>query len=73
MDIPGIADIQRLRFEPGDSLVVRVDALTVSREDAEVIRQELQAVLKFPDDLPVLVHGRGSSLEVVSNGRAGPR
>lgn len=66
--LPEITEVQRLRLEPGDKLVVRADMshLKMTQYDAEMIQRQVRAVLHLPDDFPVLVLPAGMSVEVVS-------
>ena len=52
--------VRILRLQPGDVLVVRLDA-DITRQQAHDIRQELKP--KFPDN-EVLVLGRGVDVEI---------
>ena len=62
-DLPEITEVQRLRLEPGDALVVRLES-EPSMQSADAIKNRVRAVLDL-DTVPVLVLGPGVSLEVV--------
>ena len=69
---PEITDVRRLHLEPGDALVVHADARQVSDETAQVIKGRLRAILKLPADVPIVVLGSGTDIEVVSSGSGQP-
>lgn len=64
--LPSITEVQRLRLEPGDALVITVASATVSMASAQAIKEQVRAALNLPDNSPVLVVGPGVSVGVVS-------
>jgi hypothetical protein len=68
MSLPEISDVQRLRLEPGDSLVVRCPARLDMATVVEV-KERVRAILRIADDVPVLVLPDGMGVEVLSGGR----
>lgn len=66
MDIPEITEVQRMRLEPGDKLIVRIEA-RVDMATADVIKKHIRGVLGLAEDFPVLVLDRGANVEVVSS------
>lgn len=62
-DLPEITEVQRLRLEPGDALVVRLER-EPDMDEAARIKARVRATLGR-DTVPVLVLGPGASLEVV--------
>ena len=66
IEIPGNAEVQRLRLEPGDKLVVRVPG-RIDRASAAALQEVTRAALGLREDVPVLVLSEGADLEVVSS------
>lgn len=69
-DLPGITDIQRYHYQPGDALIVRTDR-TPTLSEIGTITARIRAVLKRPG-LPVLVHGPEAAIDVINLADAGP-
>lgn len=67
MSLPEISDVQRLRLEPGDSLVIRCPERLDMATAAEV-KERVRAILRLADDVPVLVLPEGLGVEVLSGG-----
>ncbi len=63
MNLPEITEVQRLALKPGDSLIVRVP-VQLDMATADYVTHKVRAVLRLPDDFPVLVLPDGMSLEV---------
>jgi hypothetical protein len=63
-----VADISLLRLEPGDALVVRLDTDTseMSPGYLDRVTATLRDSLRIAGSVPVLVLGRGESVEVAS-------
>jgi hypothetical protein len=67
MSLPEISDVQRLRLEPGDSLVVRCpDRLDMAT--AAEVKERVRVILRLADDVPVLVLPDGMCVEVLTGG-----
>jgi hypothetical protein len=64
-ELPEITEVQRLRLEPGDALVIRLER-EPSMAEADAIKERIRVVLGR-DDLPVLVFGPGASIEVTAS------
>lgn len=64
-EVPQITDVQRLHLEPGDALVVRVDASRIDMAAAASIKARVREVLRNPD-IPVLVIGPGTEISTLS-------
>ena len=64
-DLPEITEVQRLRLEPGDALVIRLDR-EPSMQDAHDAQGRVRAVLGR-GDIPVLVLGPSATVEVVAS------
>lgn len=56
---PDITEVQRLRLEPGDRLVVTTNRSDLSQHEATVTEIRVRELLALPDDVPVLVLPRG--------------
>ena len=66
--LPEITEVQRLRLEPGDALVVRVAADEVDMCTADLLKERVRALLGGAPDLPVMVLAAGGSVEVLNSG-----
>lgn len=66
MSLPEITDVQRLRLEPGDALVLHLAADRISAADALMVKERARAGLGLGDDVPLLVLAAGHRLSVVS-------
>lgn len=68
VELPEVTEVQRLRLEPGDSLVVHVDDRNrhLTMANAADLQGRVRAVLGLASDFPVLVLPHDMSLEVVS-------
>jgi hypothetical protein len=64
-ELPEVTEVQRLRLEPGDRLVVRADR-ELTQHQTETIPSRVRAALHLPDDFPVMVIPAGFSVEVVT-------
>ena len=62
MDMVDITSIQKVKIEPGDALVIRLE-YPISVETAERFKHEVQKALGM--DVPVLVLDSGTELEVM--------
>ena len=67
-ELPQVTEVQRLRLEPGDKLVIRADVDRMSHEDADMLQCRVRAALRVPDDFPVMVLPAGWSAEVLNSG-----
>lgn len=65
MELPEITEAERLHFEPGDCLVLHLNASEVSQEIAAEVRDKVRVILGRPD-LPVLILARDMSVKVIS-------
>ena len=64
MSLPEVTDVQRLRLEPGDALVVRLGEGQYRQHDAATAKERVLSVLG--DHVPVLVIPHDASLGIVS-------
>jgi hypothetical protein len=64
MQLP-ITEVERLRLEPGDTLVLHVPVRNVPEKDAAELKSHVRELLGRPD-LPILIAGDGVSVEVVN-------
>jgi hypothetical protein len=62
--LPGITEIQRLHYSPGDRLIVHTDIDQLSAPQSHEIQQRIRAYLEVPADVPVVVLPRGWRLSV---------
>lgn len=67
MKLPEITELRRLRLEPGDSLVLTVDAVRLDMATAEALKDRTRAALGVDESVPVMVMEAGTKLEVVSH------
>lgn len=65
-ELPEITEVQRLRLEPGDALVVHLNAHSIDMESAGLIQARVRAVLGLDDSFPVLLLAKDTDVEVVS-------
>jgi hypothetical protein len=67
MKLP-VTEVQRLRLDPGDKLVVHtnVSHLKLSEYDVDLVQRRVRELLQLPDDVPVLVLPAGMDVEVVT-------
>jgi hypothetical protein len=63
--LPEITEVQRLRLEPGDRLVIRCES-RLDMATGQRIKEHARAALKLGDDFPVMVLGDGIDVDVVS-------
>ena len=63
--LPEITEVQRLRLEPGDILVIR-SPQSLTPDDAQMVQQRVRVILRLPEDFPLLVLPGGMSVEAVS-------
>ena len=59
-----ITEIQRLKIEPGDRLIVRLHEGVYSDQEAVNATRVIRARLQLADDTPVLILGRDDTIEV---------
>lgn len=65
MSLPEVTEIRRWKLEPGDRLIVNVDA-EITNAQVELIKERVRGGLALPGHVPVLVTSRGVNVEVVS-------
>ena len=63
--LPEITDVQRLRLNPGDSLVIRLPG-PVSAQQAALAIERVRAVLGLDESVPVLVLPAEGGVEVLA-------
>lgn len=68
-ELPPVADLQRVSLQPGDVLVVRLNAPMVSREQLVQIQQRLESI--FPNN-KVLVVPKDTDMFVMAGAGAAP-
>ena len=66
MSLPEITDVQRLRLEPGDALVVHLNAHELTESDALMVRTRARAGLGLAEDVPILILAAGQRLSLVN-------
>lgn len=59
-----ITEIQRLKIQPGDRIIVRVGVTTLSVQEAHDVAARIRQRLGLGDDTPVMVLGRDDTIEV---------
>ena len=52
-ELPEITDVQRLRLEPGDRLIVRIGERKISPQTADLVKQRVRAMLHLDDSVPL--------------------
>jgi hypothetical protein len=62
--LPEITEIQRLRYSPGDRLIVRTTLDVLTAPQSAEIQRRIRAYLEVPDDVPVVVLPAGWDLTV---------
>lgn len=67
--LPGVTEIQRFRYSPGDRFVLRVDH-EVDQQQAYEIVTGFRRALQLPGDVPVVVVPQGFDLEIVAPSQA---
>jgi hypothetical protein len=63
MSLPEVTEIQRWALRPGDRLIVRVEQ-EINPQQVDEIRRRVRVVLGLPDEVPILVAGKGISVSV---------
>lgn len=58
-----ITDVQRLALKPGDRIIVRVPQ-RLDDSQAAYVAERVRAILRLPDDVPLVVLPGGMTLEV---------
>lgn len=64
-DLPKITEVQRYAYRPGDRLLVRVER-EPSDYQAVKVRERVREILQLGDDVPILVNGPRSGVEVLA-------
>jgi hypothetical protein len=64
-EIPQITEAERLRLEPGDALVIHLNAGHITVAEAGLIEGRVRARLKLGDGIPVMVLPAAMGVSVV--------
>lgn len=64
-ELPGITEVQRFTYRPGDRFIVRVPEAW-DQAEADAIAGHFRSVMKLPDDVPVCVVDDVVDIEIVS-------
>ena len=68
-DLPKLTEVQRLRLEPGDALVVKIGhPAQISQTEAVQAERLIRAKLGLPVTTRILVIGGRDSIEVIAGG-----
>jgi len=67
MHIPDITEVQRLRLEPGDKLVVHLNTSHLEEATAQAVREQVRDALALAAGFPVMILARGVQVEVLNS------
>ncbi len=67
--LPEITEVERFTYRPGDRFIIHIEA-NISHEIAWGIAEMFRGQMNLPDDVPVVVLGKGARVEIVSESDA---